>query len=80
MAKENEFFETKGLGAGSYPEPNDNGYKCYSFTALVISRVNGYVWARNASEAEEYINNLEWSEIENESIEEVDEIEELEEE
>lgn len=80
MAKENDFFETKGLGAGSYPEPNDNGYKCYSFTASVISRINGYVWAKSEEEAEEYINNLEWSEIINESIEEVEDIESLEEE
>ncbi len=80
MARQNENIETKGLGAGSYPEPSDNGYKCYSFTALAISKINGYVWAKNAIEAEEYINNLEWSEIEDESIEEIEEIEELEEE
>lgn len=73
-------IETKGLGAGSYPEPNESELKCFNFKAVVSSIIEGYVWARNASEAEDLIYEMQWEEVTDENIEEVEDIESLEEE
>lgn len=73
-------IETKGLGAGSYPEPNESELKCFNFKATIYSNVSGYVWAKNEEEAEDLIYKMQWEEIENGKIEEVYNVEELEEE
>ena len=56
-------IETRGLGAGSYPEPPESKEKCYQFEFNATERGYGYVYAKNATEAEEKIKNGEYDDI-----------------
>lgn len=44
-------IETKGLGAGSYPEPPNVNDKEYKVTVEVSAKFDGYIHAKNKTEA-----------------------------
>ena len=48
-------IDTKGLGAGSYPEPPESKEKCYYFKFNATTKGCGYVYAENYEQAEELI-------------------------
>lgn len=60
-----------------YTDYMTNNEKCYTFEAYVISKVKGYVWAKDSVEANELINQQQWTEIEEGKIVEVDEVLEI---
>lgn len=53
------------------PEPKE---KCFTFEAIVESKVKGYVWAETIEEALELINQKDWTELEDEAIQEVHDV------
>lgn len=73
-------FETIEAGAGSYPEPPESEYKCFNFKAVVACEVEGYVWAKDESEAQDLIMSGQWEELTNQTVEQVMDIDGLEEE
>lgn len=56
-------LETKELGAGSYPELDDNKYKTYQFDFNATIKGYGVVNAKNKEQAIELINNNEYDDI-----------------
>lgn len=65
MNKNNEimYIETKGLGAGSYPEPPENDYKTYQFDFNATIKGYGVVDAKSVEHARELIENNDYDEI-----------------
>ena len=59
--------------------PNE-AEKCFIFKAKVIATIEGYVFAKTAEEADKYIKEKEFDEMEKFEIEEIDYILELKEE
>lgn len=55
-------------------------YKCFSFKAVALTNIEGYVWAKDKGEAYDLIMRRAWEEVTYEKIEEVEDIENLEEE
>jgi hypothetical protein len=56
-------IETKGLGAGSYPEPKENEKKCFKFTFTATVEGYGMVYAKSRMEAISLIMNQEYDDI-----------------
>ena len=56
-------IDTRGLGAGSYPEPPESKEKCYQFEFNATISGYGYVYAESVEQAEEKINNGDYDEI-----------------
>ena len=56
-------IETKGLGAGSYPEPPDDKYKTYQFDFDASVKGYGIVTARNEEQARELLEQGEYDDI-----------------
>lgn len=71
-------YETKEMGAGSYPQEPERKDKCFNFVAITNSTIRGYIWAKSKEEAETMINFNGYDEIEKRE-EEVEEIVSLEE-
>ena len=58
-------------------EPQESKYKCYKFKGVATCIIEGYVWAKDAHEAEELGLNREYEEIDDYEIDEIHELEEL---
>lgn len=56
-------METKGLGAGSYPTPNESKEKCYIFDFNASLQGYGTVYAESQEKAIEKVLNNEYDEI-----------------
>lgn len=56
-------IETKGLGAGSYPEPPESEYKTYQFDFNASIKGYGVVTAKSEAEARELINISDYDDI-----------------
>lgn len=56
-------IETKGLGAGSYPEPPEDEYKVYQFDFDASIKGYGIVTARNEEQARELLEQREYDDI-----------------
>lgn len=56
-------IETKGLGAGSYPEPPEDKYKIYQFDFNASIKGYGVVTARDEERARELIEENEYDDI-----------------
>ena len=48
-------METRGLGAGSYPDAPDNKEKCFKFEFIGSVKGHGYVYAETLEQAKELI-------------------------
>lgn len=57
-------IETKGLGAGSYPEPPEPKEKCYVITCSCSAKGEFVVYAKDYEEAKEMLKNSEYEEFE----------------
>ena len=53
-------IDTRGLGAGSYPEPPEPKEKCYRFEFNATTKGYAYVYAENLERAEELIDSGEY--------------------
>ena len=72
-------IDTRGLGAGSYPEPQEPKEKCYQFEFNATISGYGYVYAESVERAEELINSGSYDDIVDTydmNIEEITKIEE----
>lgn len=56
-------IDTKGLGAGSYPEQPESKKKCYQFDFNATIGGYGYVYAESVEQAEELINSGDYDDI-----------------
>lgn len=56
-------IDTKGLGAGSYPEPPEPKEKCYKFEFDASIKGYGLVYAETEAEARELIATKDYDEI-----------------
>lgn len=56
-------IETKGLGAGSYPEPLEPKEKCYQFDFNATIKGYGVVYAANEEQAKELIESGDYEDI-----------------
>lgn len=56
-------IETIGLGAGSYPEPQETKEKCYQFGFNATIKGYGYVYATNMEQAKELISSNDYDDI-----------------
>lgn len=56
-------METKGLGAGSYPEPPEPKIKCYQFDFNATISGYGIIYASSLEEARRLAENGEYDDI-----------------
>lgn len=56
-------IETKELGIGSYPEPQEEKEKCYQFDFNATIRGYGIVYATNIEQAKELIDSGDYDDI-----------------
>lgn len=56
-------METKGLGAGSYPDAPENKEKCFAFEFVASEGGFGIVYAKNCEEAMEKIKSNDYDDI-----------------
>ena len=56
-------LDTREIGAGSYPEPQEPKEKCYQFEFNGTIGGYGYVYAESVEQAKEKINNGDYDEI-----------------
>lgn len=56
-------METKGLGAGSYPEPPEPKIKCYQFDFNATISGYGIIYASSLEEARRLVENGEYDDI-----------------
>lgn len=61
--EENQNIETKGLGAGSYPEPIESKEKSYQFDFNATCRGYGVVTARDEEDAKKLIMSNDYDDI-----------------
>lgn len=71
-------IETRGLGAGSYPDAPDDMMKCYKVELVTTNTVECIVYAKSEDDARELAMNAKWDDIEEEkrNVEEILNIEE----
>ena len=73
-------IDTREIGGGSYPEPQEPKYKCYKFEFNAKTTGYGIVYAKDRDDAMEKLSNGEYDDIIDIYDTEVEEITSLEEE